>query len=251
MNGFERHQIDHLSASSINLWTNAPDVWVARYLLKRKMPFGPAPERGKQVENAVVWTLTGAMPEDKAIERAIENFDRTFMFGDGDTTRERALIEPMAQLAIEELREFGRPEFAEGTDQDKISITARGDGWAIPVWGFLDLVYPAHGLVIDLKTVARMPSKMSQDHIRQRAIYAKAKGNMAVKFLYVSSKKSAWLEDGNVTETLSEIKAQITRMERFLRFCSNAEEAASIVPTNRHSFYWNGAQDIWEEVYGS
>ena len=26
--GFTKHKIDHLSASSINLWTNAPDVWV-------------------------------------------------------------------------------------------------------------------------------------------------------------------------------------------------------------------------------
>jgi len=26
MNGFEKHGIEHLSASSINLWTNAPDV---------------------------------------------------------------------------------------------------------------------------------------------------------------------------------------------------------------------------------
>lgn len=29
--GFARHNIDHLSASSINLWTNAPDVWVAEW----------------------------------------------------------------------------------------------------------------------------------------------------------------------------------------------------------------------------
>jgi len=32
MNGFEKHNIDHLSASSINLWSNAPDVWVMQYL---------------------------------------------------------------------------------------------------------------------------------------------------------------------------------------------------------------------------
>ena len=249
MNGFSKHGIDHLSASSINLFTNACDVWVARYLLKRKMPFGPAPERGKQIENAVVWTLTGAMDEAKAIERATENFDRTFMFGDEATQKERALIEPMAKLAIEELREFGAPEFAEGTDQEKISITARGDGWSIPVIGFLDLVYPQHGLVVDLKSTTRVPSVMSADHQLQRAIYAKAKGNMAVRFLYVSGKKAAWLEDGDVAETLARAKAQITRMERFLRH-HDAESAQACVPCNPNSFLWRGAEDIREEIYG-
>jgi len=32
-NGFERHGIDHLSASSINLWSSAPDVWLMSYLV--------------------------------------------------------------------------------------------------------------------------------------------------------------------------------------------------------------------------
>jgi hypothetical protein len=30
--GFTKHNIDHLSASSINLYANAPDVWVVSYL---------------------------------------------------------------------------------------------------------------------------------------------------------------------------------------------------------------------------
>ena len=39
MNGFEKHNIDHLSASSINLWANAPDVWVMQYLHGKRTPF--------------------------------------------------------------------------------------------------------------------------------------------------------------------------------------------------------------------
>lgn len=248
MNGFEKHQIDHLSASSINLWTNAPDVWVARYLLKKKMPFGPAPERGKSVEKAVVWTLLG-MNEGEAIERAEKAFDRQFLIGDEASSKERDLIKPMAQNALEELMEFGKPEFSEGTDQEKINITAKGDGWSIPIWGFLDLVYPAHGLVIDLKSTTRVPSTMSADHQLQRAIYAKAKGNMAVKFLYVSAKKAAWLEDGDVAETLAKAKAQIGRMEAFLRH-HDTDSAAACVPCNPNSFYWRGAESARNEIYG-
>jgi hypothetical protein len=212
------------------------------------MPFGPAPKRGQAVENAVVWTLMGE-DEEAAVKRAIENFDREFMFGDEDTQKERELIAPMTAQALAELRDYGAPEFETGTDQEKVSITARGDGWTIPVWGFLDLVYPKHGLVVDLKTTTRVPSVMSADHQLQRAIYAKAKGNMAVRFLYVSAKKAAWLEDGDVAVTLAKAKAQITRMERFLRH-HDAEQAQACVPVCPHSFFWRGAEDVRAEVFG-
>jgi hypothetical protein len=44
--GFIKHNIDHLSASSINLYANAPDVWVVSYLFGRRTPMGPAAWRG-------------------------------------------------------------------------------------------------------------------------------------------------------------------------------------------------------------
>lgn len=248
VNGFEKHGIKHLSASSVNLWSNAPDVWVARYLLKKSTPFGPAPERGKAVEQVVVHTLMGEAFE-AALSDALAAFDRRFLIGDETTTKERNLIQPMAEEAIGALEQYGAPEFETGTDQEKITITAKGDGWKIPVIGFLDLVYPAHGLVVDLKSTARVPSSMSADHQLQRAFYAKAKGNMAVKFLYVSAKKHAWLEDGDVAETLSKAKAQISRMEAFLRH-HDADSAQACVPVSPSSFYWRGAESLRSEIYG-
>jgi hypothetical protein len=190
--GFAKHNIDHLSASSINLYANAPDVWVVSYLFGRRTPMGPAPWRGICVEDAVVQILMGDS-EAAAIDQALEKFDKRFPIGDEKTSAERRRIQPMAQLAIEELVEFGKPEFPEDEEhpQEKISITAKGEGWSIPVIGYLDLVFPQHGVVIDLKTTGRIPSTMSAEHQLQRAIYAKAKGNMAVRFLYVSEKKTA------------------------------------------------------------
>lgn len=248
MNGFEKHGIDHLSASSVNLWTNAPDVWVARYLLNVRLPFGPAPERGKAVEKAVVHTLMGESME-AAIKAATSDFDARFLIGDEATTKERALIAPMTEIAVAELDKFGAPEFESGTDQEKIIIRATGDWGAIEVWGFLDLVFPKHGLVVDLKTTTRVPSSMSADHQLQRAFYAKAKGNMAVKFLYCSAQKANWLEDGDVAETLASAKGKIARMEAFLRR-HDAASAADCVPCNPHSFYWRGAERQRAEIYG-
>jgi len=117
------------------------------------------------------------------------------------------------------------------------------------VIGFLDLLYPEHGLVVDLKTTQRVPSVMSLEHQVQRAIYAKAKGNYAVKFLYVSDKKAAWLEDGDPDAVLARLKIEITRLENFLRLHS-AQDAVLTVPVNAGSFYWRGAEALLSEIFG-
>ena len=249
MNGFEKHGITHLSASSINLWAAAPDVWTMQYLHGMRTPFNsPAPWRGIVVEDAVVEILLGGS-EEEAIANALAKFDQKFMIGDEKTTKEREMVQPMVQIAVEQLREFGKPEFPENEKQEKISITAKGDGWEVPVIGFLDLVYPQHGLVIDLKTTGRLPSSMSAEHRIQRAIYAKGKGNMAVKFLYVTPKKAVMLEDGDVNETLAMVKVQISRLEAFLR-AVDKDTAKAIVPLNPNSFYWGGAEDLRKQFYG-
>jgi len=249
-NGFERHGVEHLSASSLNLWASAPDVWVMQYLHGLRTPMGAAAWRGICTEDAVVQILMGES-ETAAIDQALAKFDKRFPIGDEKTTAERRRITPMTQLAIEELMEFGKPEFPEDEEhpQEKISITAKGDGWSIPVIGYLDLVFPQHGVVIDLKTTGRIPSTMSAEHQLQRAIYAKAKGNMAVRFLYVSEKKTAMLEDGDPTELLAQAKVQIGRIEAFLRHCDK-DTAKAIVPVQPSSFYWSGNETLRKEFYG-
>ena len=248
--GFSKHNIDHLSASSINLWANAPDVWVMQYMHGLRTPIGAAAWRGICTEDAVVQILMGES-ETAAIDQALAKFDARFPIGDEKTSAERRRITPMTQLAIEELMEFGKPEFPEDEEhpQEKISITAKGDGWSIPVIGYLDLVFPQHGVVIDLKTTGRIPSTMSAEHQLQRAIYAKAKGNMAVRFLYVSEKKTAMLEDGDPTEILGKAKIQIGRIEAFLRHCDK-ETAKAIVPVQPSSFDWSGNETLRKEFYG-
>lgn len=245
--GFTKHGIKHLSASSINLWTNAPDVWVAQYLFGKRGPMSAAAMRGICTEDAVVAALTGT-DHEAALAAALERFDKTFVIGTEKTTKEREMIEPCMNLALDALKDYGTPEFPEKENQEKISITAKGDDWSIPVIGYLDLVFPEAGLVIDLKTTGRCPSTMSPEHQLQRAIYQKAKGNQAVKFLYVTPKKTALLEDGDPSELLTNAKKQITRLERLLR-AGSKEDIASIIPVNPSSFYWNGMEAVREALY--
>ena len=248
MNGFEKHGIKHLSASSINLWTNAPDVWVASYLFKKRGPMSAPAMRGICTEDAVSAFLTGEMHKSGALEKALEKFDKMFFFADEKISKERAMIEPCMELALQDLEQYGKPEFPED-GQVKISIACKTDDFEIPVIGFLDFVFPERGIVVDLKTTGRIPSTMSAEHQLQRAIYQKARGNQMVKFLYVSSKKTSLLEDGDPTEILAIAKKRIARLEKFLR-SSSADEIKDIIPVNPNSFYWNGSEDTREELYG-
>jgi hypothetical protein len=248
MNGFEKHNIDHLSASSLNLWANAPDVWVMQYLHGTRTPMGAAAWRGICTEDAVVDVLMGG-DIDAAVAKAEKKFDSRFPIGDETTTKERSYICYMTALAVEELKPYGKPEFPDHGKQHKISITAKGDGYEIPVIGFLDLVFPEQGLIVDLKTTTRAPSVMTHEHQLQRCIYQKAMGNMGVKFLYVTPKKTALLEDGDVAETLARAKQQINRLEAFLKH-NDKDSARATVPVNTGSFYWRGSEALREEFYG-
>ena len=251
MNGFEKHGIKHLSNSSISLWEANPAQWVMSYLLKEKRQTGPAMWRGIVVEDICVEVLNNDFSFGEALSRALIKFDGSITLADEKTEKERAAIEPMAALALEELKKYGKPQFSIDGSQQQVSITCKGDGWKIPIIGYLDLVYPDHGLVVDLKTTMRLPSTMTQSHKRQRCIYQRCLGgNQQVKFLYVTPKKSGWLEDGDVETELATVKAHCNRLERFLSVSDDAEYLASIVPVDPTHFYWSDCIDQRKELFG-
>ena len=253
MNGFERHSIDHSSVSAINAWEETPDQWVARYVLKMKTAGSAAMWRGICSEDIVVDVLAKDIRFDVALTSALAKFDK--MNGgiglglDEKITKERGIIEPIATLAIEELQQYGKPEFADGGGQHKVSLTAKGEGWEIPVIGFLDLAYPQHGLVVDLKTTTKMPSSLSASHRRQRCFYQRCSGNSKVRFLYVTPKKIGWLDDGDVDAELASMKQQLARQEAFLSL-GDADTLRRAVPVNPSHYFWRGSEDVLQNAYG-
>jgi hypothetical protein len=250
MTGFTDHGIEHGSASNINKWIEAPDAWVSQYLFGNRGSGSSAMWRGIFVEQAVSDTIAGKLEIDAAIEKAVKDFEDKMMFDDdGSAAKERDNIEPMTRLAVEALEPFGKPDFPADGEQNKVNMKATGDGWELDFIGFTDFNFPDHGLIVDLKTTMRMPSVMSSAHQRQRAFYAKASGNASVKFLYVTPKKVALLEDGNPDELMAEIKIHLTRQEAFLRL-GDKELLRSIVPVNPDSFYWRGDEAARKELFG-
>ena len=244
------HGIKHSSISQINKWIGCPSAWVSHYLFNNKGGASPAMWRGIFTEQAVADTITGKMPIDNAIAKAVNDFDNKTMmeFDDGSSIKERSNIQPMTELAVEALEPYGVPDFPEDGDQHRVSMKAKSENWDIEFMGFIDFKFPEHGLIVDLKTTMRMPSIMSIGHQRQRAFYQKSNGNMAVKFLYVTPKKVELKEDGDADDLMSDIKAHLTRQEAFLRL-GDKELLRSIVPVDPDSFYWRGEENIRKDLF--
>lgn len=252
-NGFENHGINHSSASNINMYVNAPDAWAARYLFGRKFNFALAAKAGVIVEDAVVQVVTGVKDLEAAVKWGVEEFNKAGAFTATDADRKRGEgIPAMIEQAVEYLEPLGTPEFDGGvigsTMQKQIEIICNGDGWKLPIIGYLDFFYPDAKKIVDLKTTMRAPSVISDDHHRQGSIYKAAYPDFEVDFLYVTPKKTVVHTIENHEARLAEIKTLMNRQEKMLR--NDVDVIKDIMPVTMGSFYWNGDEDIREELYG-
>lgn len=253
MNGFTLHNIQHTSPSSLNMYANAPCAWVAKYICGKSFAFSNAARAGVLAEEAVVNVLANGWNEEKAIEEALAGYNKACAFGASDADRKRGeAITGMIKQAVSELKGFGEPEMGidlvYGKKQRKIELLCKTEEWSLPIIGYLDFWWPKHGLCVDLKTVMKRPSSMSDEHKRQGAIYRASLGNAVVRFLYVTGKDFVWHEVEDPAPILAETKEILKRQERFLRL-GDAETLRSVVPVNASSFYWSSDSDLRKELY--
>ena len=117
---FERHGIEHLSASSLNVWAAQPALWIMERLLGRRLPAGIAAARGKAVEHGVHLGLTNLrLSIDECVEAAEREFIRqTVLSADPRREEERKKLAGWVTGALAELRQYGAPD----AYQEKIEI---------------------------------------------------------------------------------------------------------------------------------
>src|SRR5690349_19880222 len=130
MNAFERHGIDHLSASSLALYRAEPSLWVAKYLWKVRDEAGPAAWRGSAVEAGLDAALYGASYDD-ALDVAWQAFEAKAL-GDmaSDVMKQREVIQPCLSQAIIAIPSFGTPLARQ------VKIEHYLDGIEVPLIGF-------------------------------------------------------------------------------------------------------------------
>jgi len=250
MNAFERHGIAHLSASQINTWVTAPSFWLMEKLLKYKGQMGCAAHRGSATEAGVSLGLfEDAAPLEECVALAHSIYDRlTALSNDDRRQKERDGIPGMVAQGLK-LREHGIP-IMPNDHQHKVEIRLEGVG--VPVIGYLDWLYPDE--VLDLKTTFRVPSAMSEPHLRQASIYKTAHMDKRVRFFYVSDKKSEkhTLNRDQYDKAMIELTQAALRLERFLGISDDPMELAAIIPHSSETFYFGNpsAKAKAIEVFG-
>jgi hypothetical protein len=253
MNAFQRHGIDHLSASHVNLFIAQPAMWAASYLMKKRTPVGPAAHRGTAIECGVEAGLFDpALPVAECQRLALEKFHTlTRLSADPRIEKEREAIAPSVEVALAELRQYGVPDKPEDGRQHKISIDL--DGVPVPVIGYLDFKWSAHGIIGDLKSTARIPSEISPAHCRQGAIYVRTGSNIQCRMMYVSAKKIAVYPVDNVADHVAEFVRAAKAIENFLSLSDDAELLTKCFAPDKSSFYWGDApaQRIAQEIWGA
>ena len=242
-NPFYRHGIDHLSASSLNLWAAEPALWIMERLLGRRSPSGIPAARGKAVEAGVnIGLHDPALSVEVCAAEAESVFDReTTLNPDPRREEERKKLAGYVKGALAELRQYGLPD-ADGY-QGKVEI--RIDEVPVPVIGFVDWRFSAHGLIVDLKTTERLPSAISASHSRQGAVYATAHGNFGMRFAY--AKPAPGKGDGrqvqvlemsgdDVRSSLAALRIIALSLGRFLALSHDAREPGGLIVPDFDSF---------------
>jgi PD-(D/E)XK nuclease superfamily len=257
MNSFAQHGIEHLSASSLNLWAAQPALWIMERLLGRRTPAGITAARGKAVEHGVHLGLSNPQ---LSIEECIESAEREFMqqtalSADPRREEERKKLADWVRGAIIELRQYGTPDGY----QEKIEIEL--DDIAVPLVGYIDWRFSSHGLIIDLKTTERFPSQIGNAHCRQGAVYASAHGNFGMRFAYAkpapgkTDKRQVTVYEmsgDDIRYHLTALRAIALSLDRFLAVSKDARELADLIVPDFDSFWWSepAARAAGREVFG-
>lgn len=234
---FARFGINHLSPSSLNCWRETPGIWCLRYLARVRDEGAPAMWRGTAVERGLECLLRGA--KDDALPFAMRAFEEAGALGEvrDDIENESALIPGMVAQCAKWLAALPPAPLA----ATQLKIETRLDGVSVPVIGYVDFTF-MEGPDIDLKTTKQCPSKPRPDHVRQIALYNRAR-NRPGALLYVTDKRHAYYcpPQEELDEAIYELTDAARSLERFLSLMPDANTAIHCVPMTTDHYAFSSA----------
>lgn len=245
----ERHGLKHLSASTLNLFQNAPGLFILEKLMGRRQPVGCAAHRGNAAEAGIIAGLQNLeAPVEECQALAVKEFDRlTALSGDPNREKERKAVPLIVAQGLAELRPYGTPSHYQQ------EVLWEHPELPLPMRGFIDLRWEDQGILTDVKTTMRVPSEISESHARQIAGYGFAiSDNIDLRITYISDKKAVTYQLENAKAHLAAIIKVAGALEKFLSISDDPRELAQYVAVDFSSFYWNdpAARQAGFEVWG-
>lgn len=229
MSKLERH-----SPSSLNLFCAAPAMWVLERVLGRRQPVGPPAHRGTAVEAGLsVGLMDPAAPLASCVDTAMRKYrELTALSPDPRREKYGEDIPAMVEHAIAELRPYGVPSGTQGF------VQWHPEGLRFPIVGYYDFAWEQHGIIVDLKTTAALPSQVKIGHARQVALYAMS-DNLDARVTYCTPKKIATYRVESIREHREALRQIAMTVERFMDlFPDDPAKLAGIVCPDLEAFYW-------------
>ena len=265
---FEKYNIEHLSASSINQFVHDPSFWVFKVMGRNGLvefdnSVGLSAHVGTAVHRALQNNLDGHMHDNPAPYEAREllkyewlkdkkqieeNNKSTFKANDcGFDEKQIALAERNAGRMW-----YNAFSYYEGTYlTEPLAIERKIEAFLgdvpIPFVGYLDFEYKNH--VRDLKTGGRRVNKPSNDHQRQAAIYREVTKKQ-VFFDYVTPTEGSphqaikmdLYEPYYYVDYIDHVLQIAKQMETYLSFSNDIFEVfAQKLPYFDHNYLWSEA----------
>lgn len=228
MNSFQRFGIDHLSASSLNLWTTAPGLFALRYIAGVKDQANAAMSRGTATERGIELLLRGKTVAE-AQQFALAEYQK-LVTGEitDEIAAENALIAPMVKQA----HDWKTKTVLEPLAATQFRVETWLESISIPIVGYVDFSF-MEGADIDTKTTKRCPSSPSLPHLRQIAVYNKAR-NRPQALLYITDKKYAYYQptQAELDDALDDLRSSALALNNFLARMDNKEDVLRSLPVD-------------------
>jgi hypothetical protein len=232
-NPFTKHNIRHLSPSSLLTYCNNPALWVGKYMFGWKDEAGPRAWLGNAVETGLHSWLSGA---EDYVERAQTAFE---FKAQGEVSNDIAeafgQIEPMLHQAIDAyMNDIGpvKPLY-------QVKCEWWIDGIEVPLIGYLDFEWDH--CIDDLKTTQACPTKPRDDHLAQIGMYMRARKKDKGRLVYVTPKRR-----NVIPVTLEETEQPFQSLIRsakavrhMLSMVRDKHDAVKIFAPDFSDFRWN------------
>tara|TARA_Y100000385_G_scaffold270193_1_gene309020 strand:- start:1167 stop:1943 length:777 start_codon:yes stop_codon:yes gene_type:complete len=246
---FAKHNIGHLSASTINSWIQQPALCLLKLGGFSDGEAGASAWRGSSVDRAVTKAAFNPdMKVDDLINLAHKVFDdshkKSINTHDAEkVAKERKAIVDYVKQGAQFYRGLGeQPESEQG------KVVVRIGDIETPFVGYYDLLYKDK--VRDTKTVGRQVSQLAQTASRQASIYALGTG-CEPWIDYVTTKEVRAYRVERVDYWLRQVELASKSLERVLSHSDDIVECCQLVYPDLDHWMWSDtnkriAKDIWQ-----